>query len=141
MVFTVAAFKDQLVAALKARSGLAGVTIYDAETNLDDTTREAIIVGDWRSGETDLTMTPSTLETYSVDVKVVIRKPSAKQARDRAVAILTELKTLLLDDWTQAGLVLDAKIASVTGQEDLAPDGGRQCRIEAEIEVAAETAG
>ena len=136
--FTAGAFKDQLATSLRARGALAGVTVYDAETNTEGVAREHIVLGDWSSDDEYLTQGTSYNETYDVTGRIFTKEPeSAKAARDRALALLTEVKDQLGDDHTVSAVVFDAYFSGYTAEEGIWSDQGRTCELSFTIHVEA----
>lgn len=134
--FTVSDWKAAFKTQLENRPNLAGVTVYDAEEAMPDTDREAIVLGDWESQNRRLTYTVDQ-ETYTVTGHIRIWKPdTAAAARDRAIAVLTEVKDTLTDD-PDTGVVFDTLFAGYTAEERLWADQGRVCTIEFTIDVEA----
>lgn len=133
-VFTVSTFKANLKTQLEARSpALDGVTIFDAELSADEKVREYIVLGDWENVDGHHAMGNLYLEAFDVTCRIITRSVAAnaaKVARDRAIALLTEVKQQLIDDDTASGAVLEAHMASSSGTERLWVDQGRECEIE-----------
>ena len=139
---TAGAFKDALQTQLEARGGLSGVTIHDAETNTEDLKREHVVLGDWTGTDDYLTLGTTYDETYIVDGRVIVRAPdSAKAARDRAIAILKEVKDQLITDPTVNATVFEARFSGYSGTEDIWQDQGRTCECEFTIDVEAHHTG
>lgn len=128
------AFKTQL----EARGGLAGVTVSDYEVPEPERDREHIILGNWSQTDTHYDMGSTFLEDIELEGRVTVRKPdTARAARDRALAIVKEVKDQLIADGSTNATVLDAYISRATGQGLLWADGGYVCVIEFTIRVRA----
>ena len=135
--FTVSEWKAAFKTQLEARGLLAGVTVYDAETPLPDTDREAIILGNWETTVTRLTMTVDN-EEYDVACRLRVVKPdSAKTARDRALVIIKEVKDQLYADPDTSSTVFDTLFTGYTAEELVFAENGRLCMIEFSIKVEA----
>lgn len=135
--FTVSDWKAAFKTELEARPNLSGVAIVDAEQPLPDTAREAIILGDWEAQNRRLTYTVDQ-ETYTVEGRIRVWKPdSAKSARDRAIALLTEVKDQLVADPDTTATVFDTLFTGYKATEDVWSDQGRVCVIEFTVDVEA----
>ena len=136
--FTIGLFKDQLATSLRARPNLSGVTVYDAEEPTEDVAREHIVLGDWSETDEYLTLGPSYNEEYDVTGRIFTKKPeSAKAARDRAIAIMKEIKDQLDDDHTVNAKVFDARFSGYTAEEGIWSDQGRTCELTFTLHVEA----
>ena len=141
------ALLDALVAALQARGGLAGVSVYSCPVSPEDLGKEAIEF----AAETDVTQEVAAMsstdveETFDVKGSIICFTPmpagvtkvatinaAAKKVRDRACAILGEVESELAANDTVTATVRDARTTSIKVSQGLAPEGqlGRWCAIE-----------
>jgi hypothetical protein len=141
-VSTVPAFKVGLRDQLRARPGLAGVTVVTAELGAD-TPREALILGNIPDGDEtwDVLGNMRREETYRVRWHVWIVKPGAGEdtivaARDRAFAIAAELARQLRGDPRVNGTVKLAEYKPGAMDEGIHPDG-RFCQLDGQVAVTA----
>jgi len=135
--FTVSDWKAAFKTQLELRGGLTGVTIYDAEENTDNIDREAIIVGDWEATNTRIAFGVDE-ESYVVTGEVRIWKPdTALAARNRALALLKEVKDQLVTDSETSSTVFDTMFLGYSAEEGIYADGGRICTLEFTIQVEA----
>jgi hypothetical protein len=136
--FTVSDWKAAFKTQLEARGGLAGVEVYDHEVAVPDRAREFIIIGDWEQDDTHFAMGGRFEETVDITGRVVARKPdTAKAARDRALAILKEVKDQLVADAGTNNTAKDAHFRRARGEERIWADSGRECEIEFTVNVRA----
>ena len=149
-------FIDALVAALQARAGLAGVSVYSCPVSPEDLGKEAIEL----AAETDVVQTAAAMgstdieESFDVKGSIVCFTPmpagastaatingAAKTVRDRACAILGEVESELSTNDTVTATVRDAHTTSIKVNQGMAPEGqlGRWCAIEFTISAEAHT--
>ena len=137
MGVTISDWKAAYVTALEARVGMSGVTVYDADQTLPDTDRESVIVGNWTTNYEHLTF-GTIEETYTVEGMIRIVKPNdAVTARNRAIAIVAEVKAAVEADWDLSGVVFDSMFLGYEASENIWPENGRVCTIEFTIGVEA----
>lgn len=149
-VTTLPAFLDALRTNLTALAGLSGVSVFTGPVDHLSIGEEAIV---FAVETTTANFTYRTLphvevfEEYDVEGRVWVVKPGGgetviKTARDRAAAILEQVVDELAahnspTSATQAAFgVDDARVVSWT-LEQLAIDGGRDCRLTFLIRVTA----
>ena len=136
--FTVSDWKAAFKTQLEARGGLSGVTVYDSERDTSTLAREHIILGDWDQTDTDHAMGGVVLEEIDVTGRIIVRKPdTALAARNRALAIEKEIKDQLVADYETSNTVIDARLATSSGEERTWADGGFECEIEFTVTVRA----
>ena len=149
-------FLDALAAALQARGGLAGVSVYTCPVSPEDLGKEAVEL----AAETDVEQTVAAMgstdieESFDVKGSIVCFSPmgagatkvatinaAAKKVRDRACAILGEVESELAGNDTVTATVRDAHTTSIKVNQGLAPEGqlGRWCAIEFTITAQAHT--
>jgi hypothetical protein len=152
----VPAFLDALVAALQARGGLAGVSVYSCPVSPEDLGKEAIEL----AAETDIEQTVAAMNSTHIEesfdvkgsiicfapmpagvTKVATINAAAKKVRDRACAILGEVESELSTNDTVTATVRDAHTTGIKVSQGLAPEGqlGRWCAIEFTISAEAHT--
>ncbi len=155
-VSTLPAFLDALVAALEARPGLAGVTIYSGPVAPEDIGEAGIeFAEDVSIDQTRAAMGSTDMdESYSVTGSVLAAAPivpkatktatinaAAKVARDRAFAILHEITAELATNDDMTDTVRDVAIATLDVHQAMAPEAqqGRACWVEFSLSVVART--
>ena len=150
------ALLDALVAALQARGGLAGVSVYSCPVSPEDLGKEAIEF----AAETDVTQEIAAMSSTHIEesfdvkgsiicftpmpagaTKVATINAAAKKVRDRACAILGEVESELATNDTVTATVRDARTTAIKVSQGMAPEGqlGRWCAIEFTITAEAHT--
>jgi hypothetical protein len=149
-VSTLPAFCDAIVAALKLRAGLSGVSVFSGPVDDLSAGTEAIVFGvEMISAENTQDTMPreECWEEYDVTGWTWVSKPGAgetviKASRDRAFAILEELVDYLTSvNGTTAATVAalgvdDARVASWKLTQFFG-DGTRDCKLEYSVHVKA----
>lgn len=138
------AFLDAVRAALLARPGLAGVRIFTAPVGEQDIGAENIVFAVEKTRvDQDYPTVPQreSFETYNVEGRIWIVTPGGgeaaiKAARDRALAILTQVQSECIANDTMTGSVRDVLLISYE-LEQFALDGARDCRIAFILKVQA----
>lgn len=126
-----AAFKEDL----EGRAGLSGVSIFDAEPTVDRRNRESIVLGDMDLDVEYISFLTQE-ESWTVTGDIQIHKPNtAKAARDRALALLEEVRAQIAADPEASTSVWDSQFLGASIEEDVYPEGGRWCRVEFRIGV------
>lgn len=130
---------DAIQAALAARSGLGGVSIFTAPVGYDEAGLECIAFGDAELTEIALTMGGNREETWRVDGETRVEvgwqgstETTIAAARARALEIFAELETHL--NATYKGSVPDVNLASARMVQSIG-QVGRVCQILFTIEV------
>lgn len=125
---TLPAFLDALVAALQLRVGLAGVNIYSCPVDPADLGKEGLeFAEDVSIEQARASMGSRDMEeSYTVNGSLLVAAPiaakgakvasinaAAKVARDRAMAILSEITDELADNDAMSATVRDVSMASL----------------------------
>jgi len=135
--FTAALALDALKVQLDARGNLSGVEIATGGLG-SDTPKEAITFDRVEQGEDHVGMA-IVEELYEINGSCYIEKPGKgeaiiKSARDRALALVKELKDQLDDDETINSTVMTSRFSRFVMNQDVTDPPGRVCNIEFVIE-------
>ena len=109
-------FLDAWKAALDARAGLDGVTVFTAPPG-EVPDAETIVLYDAEANQDQALMGPTNDERFTVKGVIRVAKPGAgeditKSARDRVEAIFAEVEAAVTSDTTVAATVHNAWISS-----------------------------
>jgi hypothetical protein len=138
-------FLDSIRARLMERSGLAGVRVFTGPVGDKDIGRENIVFGvDPIEVDQAYPTVPQreAFETFSVEGRIWIVKPGGgeaviKAARDRAMAVLSEVQSECVTNHTMDGAVRDVLLTSYK-LEQFPLDAARDCRIAFNLDVKSE---
>lgn len=137
---TVPTALDALKTALEARGGLSGVTVATAPLG-SDTPTEALTFDDVDQTE-ERAATNITHETFDIAGEIYITKPGkgdtvATEARDRAYALLDELRNELFTNEDITGTVITSKLVSHELRQGVTDPPGRAANISFVVTVEA----
>lgn len=142
-VWTLPSYLDALVTNLKARPGLTGVQVWSAPIATDEFELEAIAFIDVLTDEESAALGDRRREEiYTIEGVIEVNKPGmgddvAKEARDRAAALLSEIETEIRDDTTQGlspTVVRRSEIVTINLRQRIR-EKYRRCIIEFDIAV------
>lgn len=139
----VSVWKAAFKADLEGLVALEGVTIYDAGEGLDDVDRDHVILGNWSftrkhrsfgaNGEDRME------EVFVVECRLLTRKITAAEARDRAIAIYNAVEQQVALDPKASDTVWNSETRGGDVIEGIWDDEGRTCTVEFTIEVEVHT--
>lgn len=137
---------NQFATDLAARENLAGVTVSQVPISTEPPTREWIEFGDVTDSDEPLKMGANvnfdSLESYDVEIRTMVFKPggdeaAGKAARDRAIALATEVKTQLHGDPTIGGTCLNARFLRWEYKQGVLEPPSRWASVEFVVTVTA----
>jgi hypothetical protein len=130
---TIPALKGNLVALLKARTGLTGVQVSYGPP-LPNPSREFIWCGKATGEQAWMTVAKTKSEEYELEIVIlVLREGADMQAADeRCFALFAELENALRADTTVSGAVADATVAGFELGE-FATDSSREASLTVQV--------
>ena len=137
---TIGTILDALRTQLDARGGLSGVTVSTGPTG--DPPPESIEFSDVEIDDDYFGMgnPPSKLATYTISGQVFVRRPgkgedAIKLARDRAVAIIEEVRDEVTGDITVGASTLHAKFSTASMRQGVTDPPSRTCAFDFTVEI------
>ena len=137
---TIATVLDQFKVQLDARGGLSGVTVTTGPTG--DPPPESIEFSDVDITDEYFGMgnPPSKLATYTISGQVFVRRPgkgeaAIKLARDRAVAIVEEVRDEVTGNITVGAATLHASFSTASMRQGVTDPASRTCTFDFTVEI------
>lgn len=128
--------KAALAALLTAHADLISATIYDRPRTVERMAREAITLGNLTGNDSPFTAGGGQLSEYRIAGMVVVTKPNAEDAFDRAWSMFSAIQSVLATNDTLSDTVLDAQMGDWSIEEVIDPDNaGGRVEVEFTVEI------